>query len=247
MNSSENSPSKVESLELHIIIHSLKLQSEHCKYQVQVKCSKEFKKESSKMKRTESSDVIFFESTVDFELKSKEMSSYGVRFRVFEFVDGEARKNGEAFIRGNEFIGDLMEFRDLALQNCSDESGLLCVSITNTKKMLPEVTFPEIALKKNAMAGEEYTGTNESEQGSESRPDLSDIEEEYKEAEEKTGKVEEKTTETQENSKETTVKSPPTTLIRTEPNSQSKTQSLEQSEKKAEIGPGKQKCCCVIS
>ena len=243
MHSNENSPTRVESLELHIIIHSLKIQSLHSKYQVQVKCRKEIKKETSKMKRNEDTNAIFFESTIDFQLKSPEMNPYGVKFRVYEFIDGLAKKNGKAWIQGSEFTGELIEFRDLYLQGCSDPQGLLCVSISSIKRLLPSVSFNEISIKKNSLeqadSEEIYTGTNESEQGSESKPDLNDLDQDFNtesahtEPEVKNKIIEER-------------KTPITSKIDAAPNSQSKSRSLEQSERKTGTGPGKNKCCCGV-
>ena len=239
MHSNENSPSRVESLELHIIIHSLKLQSSHSKYQVKVQCSKEIKKETNKMKRAEDSNVIFFESTIDFQLKSTEMDPYGLKFIVFEFRDGLAQKNGKAWIQGREFTGELIEFRDLYLQSCSDAQGLLCVSISSIKRLLPSVSFNEISIQKNSLVQadfyEEYSGTNESEQGSESKPELNDLDQDLNtEFTDHQPKIIEES------------KTPLTSKTHATPNSQSKSHSLEQSERKSELGQGKNKCCCSI-
>ena len=72
---------------------------------------------------------------------------------------------------------------------------------------------------------EEYSGTNESEQGSESKPELNDLDQDLNtEFTDHQPKIIEES------------KTPLT----------SKTHSLEQSERKSELGQGKNKCCCSI-
>ena len=229
MASNDSSPMKVESLEIQVIIHSLKISTKHKKYQVLVKTEKNITKETNKMKKSDTSDAVFFESTFNIKKRVSDQKDYGLKFIVLEYREGEAFVNGKARLDYNQIADKSIEFKDLSLQGCSDDSGIVCVSVFSERKFLPIVSFSEIVAKKE-LSNENCDGLIE-------------------DFENKDVSTKEEWMDTDESAKENLeIKTPPVVLSQSVPNSQSKANSLEQSEKRSEIGPGNDKChcCCII-
>lgn len=225
MSSSPESPSKLQSLEIRIIIHSLRINTIYSKYQVQVKCENLNKKETNKMKKNENSDVVFFESTLEFFLKSFDQEKYNIKFNVLEFVEGEPKKNGNVKV---EYSGDIekIEFQDIKLRNCSDSFGIICISVSCIKKL-----FPSLSLSDNTADQSVFEAKNEK--------NIEDYEENYIEerlqVEDDSGSI---------GNQDAVV--PPISLNQAVLNSKSNPHYLEQSEPKPENTDNKCNCCCTF-
>lgn len=230
MDSENNSPTKVESLSINIIIHSLQIVSKYTKYKVQVQCTKNLKKETIKMKKNPDTDVVFFESSLTLYVKFFNEKPHDLKITVFEFIDGVPRKNGYTKLKSSDFEEKTLEFKDLHLNSCSDESGIICISINCSKKLVPFLSFSDRTASQSIVDNElEENDVNQSSSSSSHDPSEN--------IENKGIAEEEKTCE----------KSPPTSLQDAGANSQSKTQALEQCECKSELGPGQKHCnCCRV-
>ena len=231
MESGERSPEKVESLEVHIIIHSLKINSNSSKYQVQVMCDKKnVKQETIKTKKNPDSDVVFFESTFFFHIKIFDKDTR-IRFLVLEYIEGDTKYNGKASIKCEKILEKPSEFLDLKLKKCTDESGIICVSISSMKKMIPSISISE-----NTADESMFRDTLE-----ENITDSDDLtSEEFKNEDE-----EQKQADLPENEEKKILVEPTCDLKNAMPNSNSKSHSLEQSENKSNVGAGNKKCYCV--